>query len=162
MRGAAVVDCQGCRKFMYVRYASSPLGEIAIAGKSGRSVAGDARSPGVHDVPPFFDHSRCTRSFGPGCVSEGVGPCGHASRISSVAFVPNGAPFAIEMVGNDPPRAPAAPSKERPPCSGSGGPVVTIGVTTVAGRWNVLPPSDDRAMKIASEPDFESKPSQNT
>ena len=147
---------------MYVRYASRPLGEIAIAGKSGRSVAGEAMPPECHKPPPFFDQSTCTRSFGPGCRSDGVGPCGHASRISLLAVVPNGAPFAIEIVGNEPPRAPAAPSKERPPCSGSGRPVVTIGVTTFGGRWNVLPPSDERVMKIASEPDFESKPSQNT
>ena len=33
-----------------MRYASWPLGEIAIAGKSGRSVAGEAIPPDVHDV----------------------------------------------------------------------------------------------------------------
>src|SRR5919206_2036938 len=65
-RGGAVVDdCHGWRKFMYVTYASVPSGEIATAGKSGRSLAGEATAPGVHVRPPFRDHSTRTCSFGP-------------------------------------------------------------------------------------------------
>src|SRR5919109_2598324 len=80
-RGAVLSDCQGCRKSMYVTYASVPSGEIAIAGKSGRSLAGDATPDVVHESPPVVDVITCTCSFGPGCVSDGVGPFDHASTI---------------------------------------------------------------------------------
>src|SRR3982751_3223777 len=79
-RGFAVVDCHGCRKFMYVRYASPPSGEIAIAGKSGRSAVGEAMPAEVQLVPPFRDHMIRTCSFGP-FASDGLGPFDHASRI---------------------------------------------------------------------------------
>src|SRR5205823_9055340 len=55
-RGAVLSDCQGWRKAMYVRYASVPSGEIAIAGKSGRSLAGEATPAAVQLRPWFFDH----------------------------------------------------------------------------------------------------------
>src|SRR5689334_4766058 len=76
MRGDVVVDCHGCRKFMYVRYASLPLGEIAIAGKSGRSLGGEAKLGSLHLPPPFVDVMTSTRSLGTGVasVSRGVGP----------------------------------------------------------------------------------------
>ena len=73
-RGAAVVDCHGCRKFMYVRYASCPFGEIAIAGKSGRSPAGDATPPSCQLLPRFVEYITRTCSFAPPPVSDGVGP----------------------------------------------------------------------------------------
>jgi hypothetical protein len=38
---------------MYVMYASPPSGEIAIAGKSGRSLAGDANADSIQESPPF-------------------------------------------------------------------------------------------------------------
>src|ERR671934_334299 len=98
-RGVAFVDCHGCRKAMYVMYASVPSGEIAIAGKSGRSLPGEATPPEVHVRPWFSDHMTRTCSFGPGCVSDGVGPFDHASTISSVAPAPVGAPFAMSTVG---------------------------------------------------------------
>src|SRR5437764_8425180 len=114
-RGAVLVDCQGCRKFMYVRYASVPSGEIAIAGKSGRSLVGDATPDDVQVTPPSLDVITFTCSFGPGCVSEGVGPFDQARTISSVASAPVGAPFAMSTVGNEPSRAPAWPSNVRSP-----------------------------------------------
>src|ERR671939_1044392 len=100
--GARFDDCHGCRKFMYVTYASVPSGEIAIAGKSGRSLAGDATVPAFHVRPCVFDQSTRSCSFGPGCVSDGVGPFDQASRISSVAPAPVGAPLAMSTVGKDP------------------------------------------------------------
>src|SRR5919197_3702095 len=108
-RGVVLSDCQGCRKFMYVTYASVPLGEIAIAGKSGRSPAGDATPDVVHESPPLVDVITFTCSWGGGftSVSDGVGPFDQASTISSVASAPVGAPFAMSTVGNDPSRAPA-------------------------------------------------------
>src|SRR5919199_6301274 len=109
--GAKVDDCHGCRKFMYVTYASLPSGESATAGKSGRSLAGEAMPPELHERPWFRDQSTRTCSFGPGCVSDGVGPFDHASRISSVAPAPVGAPLATSTVGNEPSRAPR--SEER-------------------------------------------------
>jgi hypothetical protein len=66
---------------MYVRYASVPSGEMAIAGKSGRSAAGEAMAADVQFVPPFRDHITRTCSFGPGLASDGVGPFDHASTI---------------------------------------------------------------------------------
>src|SRR5256714_13771545 len=84
-RGVVLSDCQGWRKAMYVRYASVPSGEIAIAGKSGRSLAGEATPPELHERPWFVDHKTRTCSFGPGLVSDGVGPFDHARTISSVA-----------------------------------------------------------------------------
>src|ERR671933_2564826 len=93
--GVTFEDCHGWRKLMYVTYASVPSGEIAIAGKSGRSLAGDATVPAFHVRPWFFDQSTRTCSFGPGCVSDGVGPFDQASRISSVAPAPVGAPLAM-------------------------------------------------------------------
>src|SRR2546423_5981401 len=85
-RGLAVVDCHGCRKLMYVTYTSVPSGAIAIAGKSGLSVAGEATPPDVQFSPPFRDVSTRTCSLSPGFVSEGVGPFDHASTIWSVAL----------------------------------------------------------------------------
>src|ERR671935_1518795 len=78
-RGPAFVDCHGWRKFMYVRYASVPSGEIAIAGKSGRSLDGVATPADVQLWPWFRDHITRTCSFGPGLVSDGVGPFDQAS-----------------------------------------------------------------------------------
>src|SRR5919108_3304391 len=104
-RGAVLSDCHGSRKAMYVRYASVPSGEIAIAGKSGRSPAGEATPAEVQVLPPFSDHMTRTCSFGPGLVSDGVGPFDHASTISSVAPAPVGAPFAMSTVGKEPSRA---------------------------------------------------------
>src|SRR5215468_4993564 len=147
-RGAVLSDCQGCRKFIYVRYASVPLGEIAIAGKSGRSLAGDAKPDAVHESPPLVDVITFTRSFGPGWLSDGVGPSDHASTISSVASAPVGAPLAMSTVGNDPSRAPAWPSNVESPVK-SGIPVETMCVTSCAGRTKDRPPSNERAMKIA-------------
>src|ERR671934_1179845 len=98
-RGVVLSDCQGCRKAMYVRYASVPSGEIAIAGKSGRSLAGEATPADVHVRPWFSDHMTRACSFEPGCVCDGVGPFDHASTISSVAPAPVGAPFAMSTVG---------------------------------------------------------------
>src|SRR5438477_12428342 len=89
-RGVVLSDCHGRRKFMYVRYASVPSGEIAIAGKSGRSLAGEATPDEVHVPPPLVDVMTLACSFGPGCVSEGVGPFDQASTISSVASAPVG------------------------------------------------------------------------
>jgi hypothetical protein len=59
---------------MYVRYASPPSGEIAIAGKSGRSPGGDAALAELHVAPLERDHITRTCSFGPGLASVGVGP----------------------------------------------------------------------------------------
>src|ERR671936_1927526 len=101
-RGVVLCDCHGCRKLMYVRYASVPSGEIAIAGKSGRSLAGEATPADVQERPWFSDHMTRACSFGPGCVSDGVGPFDHASTISSVAPAPVGAPFAMSTVGKEP------------------------------------------------------------
>src|SRR6266705_3767095 len=53
-RGVVLFDCHGCRKFMYVRYASRPLGEIAIAGKSGRSLAGEAATGDSVQLTPWL------------------------------------------------------------------------------------------------------------
>src|SRR5919204_2067531 len=78
-RGAVLSDCHGWRKFMYVRYASVPSGEIAIAGKSGRSIGGEATPADVQLWPWFSDHITRTCSFGPGLVSDGVGPFDQAS-----------------------------------------------------------------------------------
>src|ERR687887_1591650 len=121
---------------MYVRYASVPSGEIAIAGKSGRSLAGEATPTDVHVRPWFSDHMTRACSFGPGCVSEGVGPFDHASTISSVAPAPVGAPLAMSTVGNEPSRAPATPSNVRSPDTGSRMPVVTKCVTTFGDPGN--------------------------
>src|SRR5919198_921258 len=46
-RGVVLSDCHGWRKLMYVMYASAPSGEIAIAGKFGRSPAGEAEPADV-------------------------------------------------------------------------------------------------------------------
>ena len=146
---------------MYVRYASVPSGEIAIAGKSGRSLAGEATPDEVHVPPPLVDVMTLACSFGPGCVSEGVGPFDQASTISSVASAPVGAPFAMSTVGNEPSRAPACPSNVRSPVK-SRIPVSSMCVTIRAGRTNVLPPSNERIMKIASVFVIGSKPSQKT
>src|SRR5438046_6632564 len=108
-RGSVLSDCQGCLKFMYVTYASFPFGEMAIAGKSGRSPAGDATPELVHELPPLVDVITLTCSLGGGItsVSDGVGPFDQASTISSVASAPVGAPFAMPTVGTDPARAAA-------------------------------------------------------
>src|SRR5919201_6813695 len=134
---------------MYVRYAPVPSGEIAIAGKSGRSLDGVATPADVQLWPWFRDHITRTCSFGPGLVSDGVGPFDQASTISSVAPAPVGAPFAMSTVGKEPSRAPATPSFVRSPVK-SRIPVWSKRVTIRAGRWNVLPPSNERIMKIAS------------
>src|SRR5262249_40114142 len=104
-RGFAVVDCQGTRKAMYVTYTSLPSGEIAIAGKSGRSPGAEATPPDVHESPPFCDHSTRTCSFGPGCVSDGVGPFDQARTIWFVAPAPVGAPVAVSTVRHETCRA---------------------------------------------------------
>src|SRR5262249_32415788 len=135
-RGAMLSDCHGWRKFMYVRYASVPPGEIAIAAKSGRSLGGDASGPGVHVLPWSVDHRTRARSFGPGRASDGVGPFDHASTISSVAPAPVGAPFAMSTVGNVPSRAPATPSNVRSPETGSRIPVWSTYVTICADPGN--------------------------
>src|SRR4051794_25195854 len=135
---------------------------MAIAGKSGRSAAGEATLPEVHMPPPFSDHRTRTCSFAPGFVSDGVGPFDQASTISFVAPAPLGAPLAMSTVGNEPSRAPATPSFVRSPDSGSRSPVMVKCVTTCAGRSNVLPPLNERTMKIASVLVFGSPPSQNT
>src|SRR5207248_131000 len=83
--GSAVVDGDGCRKFMYVPYTSLPFGEMATAGKSGRSTAGEAIPPEVQVPPPLSDDRTFTCSFAPGLLSDGVGPFAHASTISFVA-----------------------------------------------------------------------------
>src|SRR5919204_3035573 len=114
-RGVKFVDWYGCRKLMYVTYASVPSGEIAIAGKSGRSLAGEATPADVQLTPLLRDHITLTCSFGPGCVSVGVGPFDQARTIWSVAPAPVGAPFAMSTVGNEPSRAPDSPSNDSSP-----------------------------------------------
>jgi hypothetical protein len=131
-------------KLMYVRYASRPFGEIATAGKSGRSVDGEPSPPESQLLPPVREYSRCTRSFG-WLVLVGVGPSVQASTISSVAPVPNGAPLAMSTVGKEPSRAPATPSLVKPP-TGSKMPDETKCVTIRAGRSKWMPPSNERIM----------------
>jgi len=138
-----------------------PSGEIAIAGKSGRSPGGEATIGPLHVLPPSVDVKTWTFSFGPGLVLVGVGPSVHASTISSVAPAPVGAPLAMSTVGNEPSRAPACPSKVRSPIA-SGIPAETMCVTTLAGRVKSLPPSEETVMKIASVLVFGSTPSQKT
>src|SRR5262249_58557740 len=146
---------------MYVMYASLPFGEIAIAGKSGRSSPGDATPDDVHEAPPLVEVITITCSLGPALVSDGVGPFDQASTISFVASDPAGAPFAMSTVGNDPSRAPACPSNVESPVK-SGIPVETMCVTICAGRTNDRPPSNERAMKIAGVFVCGSPPSQKT
>src|SRR6188472_597220 len=134
---------------------------MAIAGKSGRSLGGEAAVAELQVPPPFIDVMTWTRSFGPGCTSLGVGPCDQASTISSVAPTPVGAPFAMSTDGNEPSRAPAWPSKVASPVK-SWIPVDTMCVTTFGGRVKCLPPSDETVMKIAAVRVFGSMPSQNT
>src|SRR5207249_10161641 len=118
-------------------------GEGSMGGRPGRLLGGDATQPEFRLCPPFVGHSPRTCSFGPGFVSDGVGPSAQPSTISSVASAPVGAPLAMSTVGNEPSRAPVTPSNVRSPDSGSRSPVVSKCVTTVAGRTNVLPPSND-------------------
>src|SRR5512132_94734 len=67
---------------------------MAMAGKSGRSPASEPTTALLHDKPSSeYLISAC--SFGPGFWSDGVGPLGHASTISSVAPAPVGAPLAM-------------------------------------------------------------------
>src|SRR3954447_444144 len=113
-------------------YASRPFGEIAIAGKSGRSLAGEATPPEVQLLPRVLEYRTRACSFG-WPTSVGVGPSVHASTISSVASAPVGAPLAMSRVGNEPSRAPATPSLVKPP-TGSEIPDVTKCVTIRAGR----------------------------
>src|SRR5688572_17277222 len=103
-------------KFMYTRYTSVPSGEIAIAGKSGRSEASAALT-GADQVAPRLDET-CTNacSFGPGLVLDGVGPSHHVTTIRSVAPAPVGAALAMSMLGKLLVRAPATPSNVKRPC----------------------------------------------
>ena len=59
---------------MYVTYTSVPSGEMAIAGKSGRSEAGDALPALWKLAPRSTENCTVARSFGPGWASDGVGP----------------------------------------------------------------------------------------
>jgi hypothetical protein len=101
-------------------------------------------------------------SFGPGLTSDGVGPFAYVSRIQFGAPAPLGAPFATEMLGVTPSRAPPMPSIVLEPEFGSNSPVGVTRVTTRAGRSNVLPPSNERITKIASCRVRVSVPSQTT
>ena len=62
-RGLVFVVWYGCRKSSYVRYTSWPFGEMAIAGKTGRSAAGEAFTGPLNVVPRSVDHLTATRSF---------------------------------------------------------------------------------------------------
>src|SRR6187401_3325272 len=102
-----------------MRYTCAPSGEIATAGKSGRSPAGDATSGPLKLTPRFVDHMSSACSLSPGALVLGVGPSHHVTTISSVASAPLGAPLAISRLGKLPSRAPARPSKVLSPETGS-------------------------------------------
>src|SRR5215203_810627 len=91
---------------------SVPSGEIATAGKSGRSLADAAFTGADHVAPRLVDHWTNACSFGPGLVVDGVGPSHQPSTITSLCGCgyPVGLPFAISAVGPMFVRAPAMPS----------------------------------------------------
>src|SRR4051812_2338002 len=121
-----------------------PSGAMAMAGKSGRSLAGEATMGPWYEAPRFVDHSTIACSLGPGADVEGVGPSHHVTTTSSVAPPPVGAPLAMSRVGNEPSRAPATPSKVKSPETGSGSPHWSK-CATARGFSKVLAPSNERA-----------------
>src|SRR6266508_4607792 len=122
---------------------------MPIATKSGRSAPGEAETGPLHVEPPSVDQTTSAFSFGPGLVSDGVGPSSQATTSSSVAPTPVGAPLAIENAGAVPSRAPAKPSNVRSPVFGSTMPVGMTGVITCCGPGNEFAPLLD--LRINSE-----------
>src|SRR5213596_1797935 len=97
-------------------------GAIAIAGKSGRSAAGDATIGPLYEAPRFVDHSTSACSLAIDEPTVGVGPSHQVTTTSSVASAPLGAPLAMSRLGNEPSRAPARPSNVASPEIGSTSP----------------------------------------
>src|SRR5829696_2995363 len=110
---------------------SVPSGEIATAGKSGRSDAAAALTGALQVSPRLVDHWTNACSFGPGLVVDGVGPSHQPNTMTSLWgwAKPVGFPLAMSAVGPMFVRAPAMPSNVRRLWTGSKSPHSVVRAT---------------------------------
>ena len=139
--GFAVVSWNGSVIAMYTTYSVDPSGDTPGAEYSDRSPAFDTGVGELKEAPPSVDHETIVVSLP--SPSE---PSLHATKISSVASSPVGAPLAMSTLGiaERSMRCPAIPSATHRRVRGSTSKQGSVIGMTSCGFSQLWPPLKDR------------------